>query len=77
MGTLKSAYIKLLAIVAASQTVYLSVYNTELFISYFAISMCVINVLRFENRLKSLESALFLVKIRVFIVQERNRENFP
>lgn len=77
MGTLKSAYIKLLAIVAASQTVYLSVYNTELFISYFVVSMCVINVLRFENRLKSLESALFLVKIRVFIVQERNRENFP
>lgn len=77
MGTLKSAYIKLLAIVAASQTVYLSVYNMELFISYFVISMCVINVLRFENRLKSLESALFLVKIRVFIVQERNRENFP
>ena len=77
MGTLKSAYIKLLGIVAASQTVYLSVYNTELFISYFVISMCVINVLRFENRLKSLESAIFLVKIRVFIVQERNRENFP
>ena len=73
MGTLISEYIKLLAIVAASHTVYLSVYNTELFISYFVSSMCVINVLRFENHFKSLESAFFAFKIRVFIVQERNR----
>ena len=45
--------------------IYKSVYDTNFFISFFVRSICVINVLRIENRSKSLESACFSFKIHI------------
>ena len=51
----------------AVQTTFIkaSVYDTNFFISFFVRSICVINVLRIENRSKSLESACFSFKIHI------------